>query len=139
LSDGLNDDEAPQHEPPWVDTAISRLLRGGVLLSISVILVGLALSFIHHPQYVSSKTDLVHLTDAGTVYPHTLGDVFTRVRNARGQAIVMVGLLLLIATPVARVGFSIVAFAIERDRLYVLITAAVLTLLLVSFLIGAAG
>ena len=138
MSDERND-EAPQHEPPWVDTAISNLLRGGVLLSISVILIGLTLSFLHHPQYVSSKADLAHLTDAGTVYPHTLGDVYTRVRNARGQAIVMLGLLLLITTPVARVGFSIVAFAIERDRLYVVITAVVLTLLLVSFAIGAAG
>jgi uncharacterized membrane protein len=131
-------DEAPQHEPLWVDTAISHLLRGGVLLSISVILIGLTLSFIHHPQYVTSKTELTHLTDAGTVYPHTLGDVFTRIRNARGQAIVMLGLLLLIATPVTRVAFSIAAFSIEHDRLYVAITAIVLTLLLVSFAIGAA-
>jgi len=132
------DEEAPQHEPLWVDAAISNLLRGGVLLSIAVILVGLTLSFIHHPQYVTSKTDLRSLTDAGTVYPHTLGDVFTRIRDVRGQAIVMLGLLLLIATPVARVAFSIFAFAIERDRLYVIITIVVLTLLLVSFAIGAA-
>ena len=132
------DEEAPQHEPLWVDIAISNLLRGGVLLSVGVIVIGLTLSFIHHPQYVRSKTDLAHLTDAGTVYPHTLGDVFSRIRDARGQAIVMLGLLLLIATPVARVAFSIAAFAIERDRLYVLITIAVLTLLLLSFAIGAA-
>ncbi len=132
------DDEAPQHEPAWVDTAISDLLRGGVLLSISVIIIGLMLSFIHHPQYVRSKADLARLTDAGTVYPHTLGDVYTRIREARGQAIVMLGLLLLIATPVARVAFSIFAFSLDGDRLYVLITIAVLTLLLVSFLIGAA-
>lgn len=131
-------DEAPQHEPPWVDAAISQLLRGGVLLSISVILIGLTLSFVHHPQYVTSKTDLARLTDAGTVYPHTLGDVFTRIRSARGQAVVMLGLLLLIATPVARVAFSIAAFAIEKDRLYVAVTIVVFTLLLVSFAIGAA-
>jgi len=132
------DDEVPQHEPAWVDTAISNLLRGGVLLSVGVIVAGLMLSFIHHPQYVRSKADLARLTDAGTVYPHTLGDVYTRIRDWRGQAIAMLGLLLLIATPVARVAFSTFAFAIDGDRLYVLITIAVLTLLLVSFVIGAA-
>lgn len=133
----MRNEEAPQHEPQWVDTAISNLLRGGVLLSIGVILIGLTLTFVHHPQYVTSRTDLARLTDAGTVYPHTLGDVFTRIREARGQAVVMLGLLLLIATPVARVAFSVVAFGIERDRLYVAITIVVLTLLLVSFAIGA--
>ena len=51
----------------------------------------------------------------------------------------MLGLLLLIATPVARVAFSIVAFALEGDRLYVAITAVVLALLVLSFAVGAAG
>ncbi len=51
----------------------------------------------------------------------------------------MAGLLLLVATPVARVALSIVIFIIERDRLYVLITAAVLLILVVAFVTGAAG
>ena len=50
----------------------------------------------------------------------------------RGRAIIQLGLLLLIATPVARVAFSLVAFLRERDRAYVLITSFVLALLLVS-------
>ena len=131
--------EQPQHEPQWVDTAISRLLRSGVVLSVSVVLLGLAFTFVHHPQYVRSRTALGKLTDAGAVYPHAIAGVFSQVARGRGQGMVMLGLLLLIATPVARVAFSIVAFAVEGDRLYVTITAVVLALLLVSFLIGAAG
>ena len=131
--------DAPQHEPPWVDTAISSLLRTGVMISVAVVLTGLVFTFIHHPQYVRSKSALGQLTDAGAVYPHRLRDVLAQVGEGRGQAIVMLGLLMLIATPVARVAFSIVAFAIERDRLYVSITAIVLALLLVSFAIGAAA
>jgi uncharacterized membrane protein len=131
--------DAPQHEPPWVDTAISRLLRGGVLLSMSVVLLGLAFTFVHHPQYVTSRTALGRLTNAEAVYPHNLRDVAAQIEEGRGQAIVMLGLLLLIATPVARVTFSIFAFALEGDRLYVVITVVVLALLLLSFAIGAAG
>jgi uncharacterized membrane protein len=134
-----DDDDRPQHEPPWVDTAISNLLRGGVLLSIAVVMAGLTFSFIHHPQYVSSKTALAGLTAAGGVYPHGVREVFVHIREGKGQAIVMLGLLLLIATPVARVALSVVAFALEGDRLYVAVTIVVLTLLLLSFALGAAG
>ena len=133
----IREDE-PQHEPPWVDIAISRLLRMGVVASTVVVLLGLTISFIHHPAYLSSHTALGELTNARTIYPHRLNDVTALIRRGRGQAIVMAGLLMLIATPVARVAFSIVAFAIEKDHLYVFITVLVLTLLLTSFLIGAA-
>ena len=51
-----------------------------------------------------------------------------------GGAIIQLGLLILIATPVARVAFSAVAFAIERDYLYVWITLFVLAVLLYSLL-----
>lgn len=130
--------EAPRHEPLWVDVAISNLLRAGVVLSMAVVVIGLVFTFIHHPQYVHSRTALGRLTDAGAVYPDRLRDVAMQIRERRGQAIVMLGLLMLIATPVARVAFSIVAFALERDRLYVTITVGVLVLLIVSFVIGAA-
>jgi uncharacterized membrane protein len=42
------------------------------------------------------------------------------------------GLFILVATPVARVAFSVVGFALARDRLYVAVTLLVLALLAVS-------
>lgn len=131
--------ENQQDPPQWIDTAISNLLRTGVVVSMGVVIIGLVLTFIHHPQYVRSQGALGTLTDAGVIYTHRVTDVATQIRNGRGQGIVMLGLLMLIATPVARVAFSILAFMLERDRLYVAITTVVLALLLVSFAIGAAG
>jgi len=52
--------------------------------------------------------------------------------------VVALGLLLLIATPVLRVAVSIVAFVQQGDRLFTLITAVVLGILLLSFALGAA-
>jgi uncharacterized membrane protein len=49
-----------------------------------------------------------------------------------GRGLIPLGLLLLIATPVARVAFSVVAFARQRDATYVAITFTVLALLLYS-------
>ena len=123
-------------EPSWVDLAISRLLRIGVLLSIAVIATGMVITFVHHPSYFSSRPALGSLTSTSMQYPHTLFGVLQGTMHGRGQAIISLGVLLLIATPVARVALSIIVFAIERDRLYVAITAAVLTLLLISFALG---
>jgi uncharacterized membrane protein len=113
----------------WMDIAIAALLRGGVLLSVAVIVTGMVVTFVHHPETFHSQRPV----------PHAIHDVVHGVREGSGQAIVMAGLLLLIATPVARVAFSIVIFAIERDWLYTVITSGVLLLLLVSFVTGSAG
>lgn len=102
------------------------------------VFAGLTFTFVRHPQYVRSHTALGRLTDADPIYPHTIRDVFAQVSRGRGQAIVMLGVLLLIATPVARVALSVVVFALERDRLYVTITLIVLLLQLLSFVLGAA-
>ena len=120
----------------WVDTAISTVLRVGVLLSVAVIATGLVITFVHHPEYRSSPQMLGTLTAPGAPYPNTLFDVFSGVRRLQGQAIVAAGLLLLIATPVARVALSILIFVIEHDKLYAAITTAVLIVLLIGFAIG---
>jgi uncharacterized membrane protein len=119
-----------------VEVVLSHLLRGGVVVSLFVIVTGTALSFVHHPQYVSSPAELSRLTRPGAAFPHTLGEVAAGVRDLRGQAIATVGLLLLVATPVLRVAVSIFAFVYERDPAFVLITSVVLCLLLLSFWLG---
>ena len=58
-----------------MNNAIAHLLRGGVLLSIGIVILGLTFTFVHHPQYVTSKTDLGQLTTRRTrerVHVHEL-------------------------------------------------------------------
>ena len=62
-------------------------------------------------------------------------DAFTL--HSRG--LIQLGLLLLIATPVARVAFSIFGFAEEKDRMYVAFTVIVLLILLYSLIGSASG
>ena len=121
-----------------VELLISNLLRIGVWASLAIIVVGTSISFVHHPQYMHDPKELAHLTTPGAAVPHTIHDVTRGLRERRGQAVVMVGLLVLIATPVFRVGVSIVAFALESDRAYVVITTIVLVLLILSFVLGKA-
>jgi len=121
-----------------VELLISNLLRIGVGASLLIVVFGTVVSFIHHPDYLTQPPALQRLTTPGAAFPHTLRDVVKGVRDIRGQAIVMVGLMLLIATPVARVAVSILGFVYEHDRRYVIITSIVLALLILSFVLGKA-
>jgi uncharacterized membrane protein len=62
----------------------------------------------------------------------SVSGVWKNVLAFKGEGLIQLGLLLLIATPVARVAFSVVAFAIQRDRLYVVLTLTVLAILTYS-------
>ena len=121
-----------------IELLISNLLRVGVVTSLLFVLIGETISFVRHPEYLRHPPALQRLTSPGAAFPHTLHDVLRGVRDGRGQAIVMIGLLLLIATPVVRVAVSILAFVYERDWRYVVITTLVLGLLVLSFVLGKA-
>jgi uncharacterized membrane protein len=123
-----------------VEVLISRLLRAGVVASLTLVIVGTVVTFVHHGDYWSSgHGTLDGLIGSSATFPHTPAQVLAGVGEFRGQAIVALGLLLLIATPVVRVAVSIAAFAYQGDRTFVAITSVVLLLLLLSFALGRAG
>ena len=121
-----------------VERLIALVLRAGVITSIAIISFGTTLSFIHHADYLSSSSQLQSLTRPGGAFPPTFSELRSQLLLLRGQAIVTLGLLLLIATPVLRVAISILVFLVEGDRLFALITFVVLTLLVLSFFLGGA-
>ena len=122
-----------------IESSISTILRAGVAISITIIAIGLVMTFVHHRDYFSSRPALGTLIDARANYTASVAAVIRGSCEGRGQSIVMVGILVLIATPVVRVATSIALFAAERDGVYVAITSVVLLLLILSFVIGAAG
>ncbi len=118
-----------------IEDQISRVLRAGVAASLLLITAGTIVSFIHHPDYVASARALERLTQPG-IAPHSLGAVASGLRDVRGQAVVMLGLLVLILTPIVRVAMSLTLFRCEQDRAFTAITALVLVLILLSVLMG---
>lgn len=114
---------------------ISYLLRYGVMVSLLLVVCGMVLTFFHHPDYFSSAEALERLTAQGDM-PHQLSEVMAGVLATRGRAVAMVGLLVMMAIPVARVALSLLIFRQQRDRAFVIMTAVVLTLLVGSFLLG---
>jgi uncharacterized membrane protein len=116
---------------------ISDLLRYGVLASLTLVTLGTLVTFLRHPDYLVSSEALQRLTAPHPV-PHGLSDVVAGAMAARGQSFVMSGLLVMMAVPVMRVALSLLIFRQQRDTRYVAITTAVLALLVLSFILGAA-
>jgi uncharacterized membrane protein len=124
-------------EPTMTDSKIermvSRLLLTGVLLSGSVVLAGGIYFLVRH----GSEPANYHRFASQPSIDRMLGKIVKGAVDLRARSVIQLGILLLIATPIARVAFSLVAFLLERDRLYVAITALVLAILLVSLITGA--
>jgi uncharacterized membrane protein len=119
-----------------LELLVSRLLLAGVITSVSLIVVGTILTFAQHRDYLDSSAVLDSAVGPGATFPHEFNALLNSTRQLRGEAIVTIGLLVLMATPVVRVAVSALAFISHRDRTYALITAAVLCLLLLSLVLG---
>lgn len=117
-----------------IEQLIGRLLQFGVLVAAVIVAAGgIALL----ARYGRQPADFRVFRDV----PSPLQNVDGVVRAALAldsRAVVQLGLVLLIATPVARVALTLVAFLIQRDRLYVAVTTLVLTLLLYGLIWGKA-
>jgi uncharacterized membrane protein len=110
------------------DAVLGRVLQVGVLLSAAIVLVGGILFLMASG---SGSPDFRHFHGEPAVY-RSVDDILRGALRFGPRALVQLGLLVLIATPVARVAFSLVAFVRQRDGTYVAITALVLALLLLS-------
>src|SRR5579859_471178 len=113
-----------------VDLIMSRLLRTGVLLSALFVFAGGVLFLLRHPTPVTDY----HNFQGEPAELRTVPGIVHDALALRGRGLIQLGLLLLIATPIARVAFSVMAFLYERDWMYVLVTLVVLSLLFYSLL-----
>jgi uncharacterized membrane protein len=111
-----------------LEIIISVLLRTGVLISAGVVLLGGICYLSRHgqeqPEYrVFHGTAPIYRSFSGVI--HAAGP-------SNCPAVIQLGLLLLILTPVARVAFSLAGFALERDGTYLALTSIVLAILIYS-------
>lgn len=120
----------------WSDKEISviigYLLRTGVLIAAATVFAGGIVYLTHFgdiaPNYKFFRGEPADLRSVGEVVRDTI--------TFNGKSLIQLGLLLLIATPVARVVFCVIGFARQKDKLYVLISSVVLVILLYSLTKG---
>jgi len=113
-----------------MEVAIGHLLRTGVLIAATVVLLGglLYLSQTRgpRPDYATFHGEAAELRSPTAIITH--------LSPLNSSAIIQLGLLLLIATPIARVAFAAFAFFAEKDWLYVVISLIVFAVLMYSLL-----
>jgi uncharacterized membrane protein len=121
---------APRMTDQRLETFIGNLLRAGVLLAATVVAVGGVIYLVqHHSDAVSYKT----FHGEGREL-RTLTGIWISALHFKSEALIQLGLLLLIATPIARVLLAAVGFYMERDRLYVAVSLTVLAILAFSLM-----
>lgn len=101
------------------------LLRTGVVLACAIMLVGAGLYLLRHGGEQESYTTF-HGEPA--MYKNVSG-IFNEVRAGSARGIIQLSALVLIATPVMRVAFAVLAFARQKQWIFSLVSLAVLGLL----------
>lgn len=109
---------------------IGNLLRIGVFTALALVLLGLVAYILQHPGAEAGYGDFYEL-------PFDFASWFSGLLQLKGESIMALGIMCLVATPFLRVVVSVRAFYSEGDRLYVFIGLTVLIIIVVSMLIGA--
>ena len=113
-----------------LENILGRLLQTGVLLAATIVAAGAVGDLVRHP---SSRVDYRVFTP-GSADLRTLSGIARSAVHLHSEGLIQLGLLLLIATPVARVAMALVGFALERDRLYTMVSLIVLLILAFSLI-----
>ena len=121
------------HLDERIDSIMATLLRTGVLLAAGLVTIGGVIFLVRHPMPATNY----RVFQGEPAELRTISGIFRETVHFSGRGLIQLGLLLLIATPVARVLFSVFAFIYEKDWTYVLVTLMVLALLSYSLFGGA--
>lgn len=115
-----------------MDEIMGTLLRTGVVLAAAVVFAGGVVYLTRHRVPPNNY----HVFQGEPVELRTISGILREAFAFRGRGLIQLGLLILIATPIARVVFSVFAFLYQRDWTYVVVTLLVLGLLFYSLLGG---
>ncbi|HMH16049.1 MAG TPA: DUF1634 domain-containing protein [Edaphobacter sp.] len=109
-----------------IEDMMGRLLQAGVVLASSVVLIG---GLFYLRAHSGTTKNYRTFTSEPASLRHPV-ELFRLLMTGDAAAIIQLGVLLLIATPIARVVFAAIGFAVERDRLFVAISLVVLAVLI---------
>jgi len=114
---------------------IGWILRGGVAVSMAVVAIGGIFFIYRHGHSIPDFGTFKGTPD----FISTPKSVFVNAFQLKGQAIIQLGIALLIATPILRVVFAAIGFILEKDHLYTMISIIVLLIIVVSMITGRIG
>ena len=125
-------DHAPQRsaDEQRLELFIGRLLQVGVLLAAAVVLIGGVMLLVQYGSATAAFSSFKGEPDQ----LRSLAAIARAAFTGDSRGIVQLGLVLLIITPLARVALTLIAFVVQRDRIFIAITSLVLAILLYGLL-----
>ncbi len=125
-----------EQQKKWGDRSIEKimgnLLRSGVIIAAAIVLAGGIYYLLrfgslppHFAIFKGEPAQLRHLTG-----------IFQQAFTMHHEGVMQLGIVFLIATPVARVLFSVIAFILEKDFMYTVFTLIVFSILAFSLFGG---
>ena len=116
---------------------ISLVLQTGVIVSAAIIVLGITMFFVEHNHQNASINGSYHqFISPSYSFPHSISSLISSLRAGKASAVIVLGVLLLILTPVIRVATSILLFLRQRDIPMTCVTLCVLLVLISSFVVG---
>jgi uncharacterized membrane protein len=111
---------------------LGQVLRAGTVISISIVFLGGIIYLHRHGNSIADYREFKGIPD----FVQHAGTLVKAALNFRGQAIIQLGIILLIGTPILRVIFSAIGFVLEKDYMYVGISLLVLLIIFASMMSG---
>ncbi len=111
-----------------LDASVARMLLVGVSIAALVVFTG-GILLLHQPLATIPDYTHFHAVDPSL---RNLKGIATLAFHLNPRGLVQFGLILLVATPIARVVYCVFGFASQRNKLYTGISALVLAILLYS-------
>jgi uncharacterized membrane protein len=119
-----------------IEIIISYLLRGGVIVSGTIIAFGWILHLFRGETEVLSQ--LLSGKSLNLSVPISLAEFMQGLQRVEPTVVIALGLRVLILLPVLRVILTVVAFMIEKDIIFVFLSSLVLTFLSIGIFFGKA-
>ncbi|MBL7882299.1 MAG: DUF1634 domain-containing protein [Chryseobacterium gambrini] len=115
-----------------LNRSVGNLLRLGVILSVATSLIGFIKLFTEGFKMPKKYTSL----DMGESSEKVWGHFWNSLCKGEGMAIIQLGILLLVFTPLMRIIFALIGYLKEKDYIYVVISSIVLAIMTISFFTG---
>ncbi|MDN3691988.1 DUF1634 domain-containing protein [Chryseobacterium tructae] len=115
-----------------LNRSVGNLLRLGVILSVATSLIGFIKLFTEGFEMPKKYTSLAVSSSSDKVWSH----FWDSLCKGEGMAIIQLGILILILTPLMRIIFALIGYLKEKDYVYVFISSIVLAIMAVSFFAG---
>lgn len=115
-----------------LNRSVGNLLRLGVILAVITSMIGFIKLFTEGFKMPKKYA----LLDMGTSSEKVWSHFWETLCKGEGMAIIQLGILMLIFTPLMRIIFALIGYLKEKDYLYVIISSIVLAIMVISFVAG---